>query len=180
MKVIAINGSAHADGNTHQALEIVVKELKDNGIETEIIDLVKMNINPFTFGDDPKLNDDMILLKDKVVKAQGLILGSPTYYSNVSSRMQMFIERLGALTSGDDLKGKVGASVAVARRQGANFVYAAMNYFFGIKQMVIATSSYWNNIVAKEPGKIKEDKEGIETLKKLGKNMAELLIKLNK
>ena len=76
---------------------------------------------------------------------------------------------------GLDLKGKVGASVAVARRAGACFVYSAINYFFGIHEMPIATSSYWNLVIARKPGEIENDEEGKKTLKNLGKNMATLL-----
>ncbi|MHA1111138.1 MAG: flavodoxin family protein, partial [Promethearchaeota archaeon] len=67
------------------------------------------------------------------------------------------------------------AAVAVARRAGANFVYAAINYFYGINEMTICTSTYWNVIIARKPGEIKKDEEGIKTMKNLGKNMAELL-----
>jgi multimeric flavodoxin WrbA len=169
MKVLAINGSARNNGNTHIALEIIAEELEKEDIEVEIIDLVDCKLYPFTFGGAPE--DDVPMLREKLLAADGLIIGSPTYYSNVTSRTQMFIERMGGL----DLKGKIGAAVGVARRAGANFVYAAINYFYGIHQMPIATSSYWNNIIARKPGEIKNDAEGIETLKTLGKNMAALL-----
>lgn len=169
MKVLAVNGSARNNGNTHMALEIVAEELKKEGIEVEIIDLVDLRLHPFSFGGTPE--DDVPMLREKLLAADGLVLGSPTYYSNVSSRTQMFIERMGGL----DLKGKIGAAVAVARRAGACFVYSAIHYFFGIHQMPIATSSYWNLIIAQKPGEIKNDKEGIKTMKNLGKNMAELL-----
>ncbi len=169
MKVLAVNGSANKNGNTHMALEIVAEELKQEGIEVEIIDLVDLKIYPFTFGGTPE--DDVPMLRDKLLTADGLIIGSPTYYSNVSSRTQMFIERMGGL----NLKGKIGASVAVARRAGACFVYSAINYFFGIHEMPIASSSYWNLIIARKPGEIKNDEEGIKTMKNLGKNMAALL-----
>jgi multimeric flavodoxin WrbA len=169
MKVLAVNGSARNNGNTHIALELVAKELQNEGIDVEIIDLVDFKLHPFTFGGTPE--DDVSLLKEKVLSSDGLIIGSPTYYSNVTSRTQMFIERMGGL----DLKGKIGAAVAVARRGGANFVYAAINYFFGIHQMPIATSSYWNMVIARKPGEIHNDEEGIKTLQNLGKNMAKLL-----
>ncbi len=169
MNVLAVNGSARNNGNTHMALEIVAEELKQEGIEVEIIDLVDLKLHPFSFGGTPE--DDVPMLREKLLDSDGLILGSPTYYSNVTSRTQMFIERMGGL----DLKGKIGAAVGVARRAGANFVYAAINYFFGIHQMPIATSTYWNNIIAQKPGEIQNDEEGIKTLKNLGKNMAVLL-----
>lgn len=177
MKVLAINGSANANGNTHMALEIVADHLKKENIEVEIVDLVKKNIQPFSF--DGKNNDDLPALFETLKTCQGLILASPVYYSNVTSRMQMFIERMGVISEGDVLKGKVGASIAICRRQGANFAYAAMNYFFGIKQMPIATSSYWNILIGKKPGDIKKDEEGMQILQNLAKNMANMIKKLN-
>lgn len=177
MRVIAINGSARDNGNTRKALEIVAKELISNNIEVEIIDLVNKKISPFSF-EEREEEDELPELADQVKAADGLIIGSPTYYSNVTSRMQMFIEGIGSLCSREDLKGKIGASVAVARRQGANVVYSAMNYFFGIHEMPIATSSYWNLIIAKNPGDIEKDLEGIHTLQTLGKNFSNMLLKL--
>ncbi|MBN2157472.1 MAG: flavodoxin family protein [Candidatus Lokiarchaeota archaeon] len=170
MKVLAVNGSARNNGNTHMALEFVAEELRQEGIEVEIVDLVDVNLHPFSFGGTPE--DDVPMLREKLKAADGLIIGSPTYYSNVTSRTQMFIERMGGSV---DLKGKIGAAVAVARRGGANFVYAAINYFFGIHEMPIATSTYWNIVIARKPGEIKKDEEGLKTLKNLGKNMAKLL-----
>jgi multimeric flavodoxin WrbA len=181
MKVLALNGSAHANGNTHIALEIVGDILQKQGIEIEILDLVKLNLHPFSFEKIPE--DDIKIIADKMIEANGIILASPTYYSNVSSRMQMVIECVGNLVNKGGknlLKGKIGASIAVARRGGANVVYAALNYFFGIHEMPIVSSTYWNIIIAREPGKIKEDKEGIEILHTLALNMADLLKKVNK
>ena len=169
MKVLAVNGSARNNGNTHMALEIVAEKLKKEDIDVEIIDLVDTKLHPFSFGGTPE--DDVPMLREKLLAADGLIIGSPTYYSNVTSRTQMFIERMGGL----DLKGKVGAAVAVARRAGACFVYSAINYFFGIHEMPIATSSYWNLVIARKPGEIENDEEGKKTLKNLAKNMAALL-----
>jgi len=178
MKVLAVNSSARADGNTHAALEYVAKFLKEENIETEIIDLVKYNIKSFSFN-EKELNDDIPILYEKLKNSNGLILASPVYYSNVSSRMQIFIERIGSMVKNNELKGKVGASIAVCRRQGADFAYAAMNYFFGIHQMPIATSSYWNIIIAKDKGDFEKDKEGLEILKNLAKNIAFMIKKLN-
>ncbi|MHA1341140.1 MAG: flavodoxin family protein [Promethearchaeota archaeon] len=178
MKVLAINGSARADGNTHAALEYVAKYLEEENIGVEIIDLVNLNINPFSF-EKEKMNDDIPMIFEKLKKANGLILASPVYYSNVTSRMQMFIERIGSLAGKNTLKGKVGASIAICRRQGANFAYAAMNYFFGIKEMPIATSSYWNDIIAKDKGEFQKDKEGLQILENLAKNMAYMIKKLD-
>lgn len=179
MKVIGINGSANKAGNTHMALEIVGEVLKEKNIDLEILDLVEYNINPFSFSSKAMKDDDIPGILEKVLACDGLILGSPTYYSNVTSRMMMFIERIGVMSKGR-LKGKIGAPIAIARRAGATTVYAALNFFFGIHEMPIATSTYWNLIIAREPGAIKNDAEGLRTLKNLANNMAEMIIKLRK
>jgi multimeric flavodoxin WrbA len=179
MKVLGVNGSANANGNTHMALEIVSEVLKEKGIDIEIIDLVNYNIKPFSFISQEKQADDIPILLEKLLECDGLILASPVYYSNVTSRMMMFIERIGPLSAGR-LKGMIGAPIAIARRAGANFAYAAINFFFGIQQMPIATSSYWNMVLARTPGEIKKDEEGIKTLQNLGRNMAEMILKLRK
>ena len=129
MKVLGINGSANANGNTHMALEIVGKILKAEGIDLEIIDLVNHDIKPCSFSRQA-MEDDFIEIYKKVENCDGLILASPVYYSNITSRMMMFIERIGPMSRGS-LEGKIGASIAIARRAGTNFAYASMNFFFG-------------------------------------------------
>lgn len=186
MKVVALNGSTRGKaGNTNIALELMREELKTEGIETEIITLSDMSLNPCKAcmgckGKNKCVQDDSINeIYQKMLAADGIVIGSPTYFSNVTSRIQMLIERTGYLSrlNNDAFKGKIGAAVAVARRAGANVVYSAINYFFGLSQMPIATSSYWNVIFGREPGEIKKDTEGIQTLKNLAKNMAELMKK---
>ena len=188
MKVLALNGSTRGTkGNTHLCLSMVAEELEKRGIEVEIVSLAKKKLNPCKacYACKEKKtciqDDDINEIFQKMLEADGIILGSPTYFSNVTSRMQMLVERTGimARTNGNALKGKVGAAVAVARRAGENFVYAALNYFFGIAEMPIATSSYWNVALGREPGDVEKDEEGKEIMHNLGKNMAELLQKLN-
>ena len=186
MKVIAINGSARPNGNTHLALETMGKIFQKHKVEFEIIDLATKTLNPCKACGGCKgkkkcvQNDDINAIYEKLLTADGIILGSPTYFSNMSSRMAMFIERTGyiARSNNQALKGKVGAAVAVARRQGANFVYAAMNYYFGIAEMPIATSTYWNILVGREIGEIEKDAEGMKTIQDLAENMSGLLLKL--
>ncbi|MHA1730264.1 MAG: flavodoxin family protein [Promethearchaeota archaeon] len=186
MKVIAINGSPRLNGNTRESLEIVGEVLNENGIEFEIVDLVKLNLKPCNgcaqcMGKGKCVQkDDINDLLKRLLNVDGIILGSPTYFSNLTSRMAMFIERIGIISklNGNLLKGKVGASVAVARRMGACEVYSAMLYFFGISEMPVTSSKYWNVIVALNPGDVKSDAEGIDILKTLGKNMSNMLKKL--
>jgi multimeric flavodoxin WrbA len=189
MKVIAINGSARPNGNTHRALEIIAEILQKKGINVEIIDLATKNLKPCLACNEcmgkrkcKQTDDDINSIFEKLLEADGIIIGSPTYFANVSSRTAMFIERTGYISRMNKqlLKGKVGAAVAIARRQGATNVYAAINYYFGLAEMPIATSSYWNFAIAKKIGDIDKDEEGVETIKNLAENFALLLERFRK
>ncbi|MDP4180524.1 MAG: flavodoxin family protein [Bacillota bacterium] len=189
MKVIAINGSPRENGNTKQSLEIIEKVLVKNGIEVEFVQLGGMllhgcracggcfkNKNRRCAIEKDGLND----ILQKVFDADGIIIGSPTYFSNVTTEVKAFIDRCGYVSKANNglLKHKVGAPVVAVRRSGANFVYSAINFFFGIAEMPIATSSYWNMTVARDIGEIQKDEEGKHTFENLGENMAWMLKKL--
>ncbi|HUX98530.1 MAG TPA: flavodoxin family protein [Candidatus Deferrimicrobium sp.] len=187
MKVIAFNGSPRKNGNTTQAIEIVFEELKKEGIETELIQLRDKEINHclgcFKCAGKKRCmshDDDVNELLSKMLEADGIILGSPTYFANVTSRVKALIDRAGIISKMNDdlLKRKVGAAVVAVRRQGACAVFSELNFFFLIQQMVIPGSSYWNLGIGLNPGDIQKDSEGIDTLRTLGKNMAWLLKKL--
>lgn len=187
MKVVAFNGSPRPNGNTAQSIRIVFEELRKEGIETEFVQLGGRKV----FGClacgkcwETKNNrcirqdDEMNVLIQKMQEADGIIIGSPTYFSNVSTEVKALIDRAGFVAKangGDLLRGKVGASVISVRRAGSTFVYSAINFFFGIAEMIIPSSSYWNMTLSLEPGDVQKDEEGIETFKTLGKNMARLL-----
>ena len=192
MKVIAINGSPRKAGNTYQAIQIVFEELSKENIETELIQLADKKINPCKAcykcaqaknnkcGGTP--DDDLNGILEKMIKADGIILGSPTFFANVSSAMKALIDRAGlvAKINGPTLKRKVGAAVVAVRRQGATDVFSALNYFFLINEMIVPGSTYWNLGIGLAPGDIQKDAEGIQTFQNLGKNMAWLLKKLAK
>ena len=189
MKVIAFNGSPRRKGNTAQAIEIVFKELQARGIETELVQLggeklfgclacyqCMKNKDGHCARKDDKMNEFI----DKLKTADGIVIGSPTYFSNVTSEVKAFIDRAGFVNranGGDFLRGKAGAAVVSVRRAGATFVYSAINFYFGISEMNIPGSVYWNLTTALEPGDIQHDAEGIRTFEVLGKNLAELLKK---
>lgn len=191
MKVVAFNGSPRVNGNTSQSIKIVLEELQKQGIETELIQLGGRKV----FGclacgkcrenKDKKCarqDDEMNTFIEKIFEADGVIIGSPVYFSNVSSEVKALIDRCGYVAKangGDLLKGKVGAAVISARRAGATFAYSAINFFFGISEMIIPGSSYWNMTLALNPGDVQKDEEGIKTFQTLGKNMAWLLKKIN-
>jgi multimeric flavodoxin WrbA len=186
MKVVAFNGSSRKDGNTAILLNVVLDELKKEGIETEFIQLAGENLSGCIACYRCAENKDQkcSVVKDrmneyiaKMHKAQGILLGSPTYISDMTANMKALIERSTMVSkmSGDLLKRKVGAAVIAVRRAGASHVLSSMNYFFLINQMIIPGSSYWNVGIGRDPGEVEKDSEGLRTMKTLGQNMAWLL-----
>jgi multimeric flavodoxin WrbA len=117
----------------------------------------------------------------KMIAADAIILGSPTYFSDLTPEMKALIDRAGFVARANDnmLKRKVGAAIAVARRAGAIHTFDSINHFFLITQMIIPGSIYWNIGVAREKGEAEKDEEGIQIMKTLGQNMAWLLKKLH-
>lgn len=190
MQVIALNGSPKPNGNTSQSLKIVMDELEKEGINTELIQLGGKEI----FGCKACMkcmqnrdrrcsgrNDELNSILEKVFKADGILIGSPTYFSNMTPEVKAFIDRCGyvSLANNNPMKRKVGAAVVSARRAGSNFVFSAINFFFGITEMITVGSSYWNMTLSRLPGEVQKDEEAIRTFQNLGKNMAWLLQKIN-
>ena len=152
MKVIAINGSPRKDGNTHTLLSRVCSRLEQHGIETETIRIGGKAIRGCTAcGMCFKNKDQQCIIKTddlndaiaKMIAADGILLGSPTYFSDVSAEMKALIDRTGYVTlaNGSCLAGKVGAAVSAVRRAGAQHTINTMHHFFSISQMPIATST---------------------------------------
>ena len=190
MKVIAFNGSSRKEGNTSILLNLVLDELKAEGIETEIYSLAGKPIQGCIacFKCFEKKNKRCNVDKDivneciqKMVEADGILLGSPTYFADVSASMKALIERCGMVgrANADLYKRKVGAAVVAVRRAGGLHVFNSLNYFFTINEMIIPGSSYWNVGIGRQPGEVNNDAEGMQTMKNLGKNMAWLLKKIN-
>ncbi|MCL4477459.1 MAG: flavodoxin family protein [Nitrospirae bacterium] len=190
MKVVAFNGSARKDGNTAILLNTVLEELKNEGIETELIQLSGKALQGCIacykcFENKNKRcaveKDEMNAHIGKMLEADGIVLGSPTYFSDVSTNMKALIERCGmvARANGDMFKRKAGAGVVAVRRAGAMHVFSSLNYFFLIGQMIVPGSSYWNLGIGREPGEVKNDNEGMQTMVNLGKNMAWLIKKVS-
>jgi len=188
MKVVALNGSPRKRGNTFHCIKTVFEELMKEGIKTELLQLGGANIHGCRacFACYKKKNkrcvqrDNFNAFFNKMLDAEGIIIGSPTYFSNVSTEVKAFIDRAGLVAIANDriLRRKVGAAVVAVRRAGATHVYSSINYFFGINHMIIPGSSYWNLGIGRNPGDVLKDKEGIATFRELGKNMAWLMKKL--
>ena len=186
LSVVAFNGSPRENGNTSQMVRRVFNVLESEGIATREVRLGghlvrgcaacgvcrKKNLQRCIFADDP-MNEWIEIMK----QADGIILASPTYFANVSTEMKAFIDRAG-YSCVPLLRRKVGAPVVAVRRGGAMQAYNALMTFFGIAQMVVPGSSYWNMGIGLAPGDVQNDTEGMNTMDNLGANMAWLLKKL--
>ncbi|MEM2099437.1 MAG: flavodoxin family protein [Candidatus Bathyarchaeia archaeon] len=189
MKVIAFNGSARKDGNTATLIRCVLQTLEAEGIETELIQLAGEHISGCnacgacytTKNKRCSIEDDNVnVYIEKMLESDGIILGSPVYFSMMTPELKALIDRAGyvARANGDMFKRKVGAAVVAVRRAGAISTFDAINHFFLISQMIVPGSSYWNIGIGRKKGEVESDTEGIETMKTLGQNMAWLLKKL--
>lgn len=182
MRVVAFNGSPRKNGNTHVLLTHVFAPLEAAGIHCEEIRIGGHRLHGCKacgacskqqgrcVQDDDPMNEWIA----KMHEADGILLASPTYFANVTTEMKAFIDRAGyvSLAAGNPLMRKVGAPVVAARRGGAMQVYNTLLAFFGITQMVVPMSSYWNMGYGLDKGHVSEDTEGLQTMNKLGSNMA--------
>ena len=189
MKVIGVNGSPRKNGNTDYIMKVVFDSLKAEGIETEIVqiggqivrgckacDSCKQRKDGKCIIADDGLNELLAKLKD----ADGILLGSPTYFSDITPEMKAFMDRSGRLSSanGGFFTRKAGAAVTAVRRGGAAHSLDSMNHWLHIQQTYMVGSSYWNMVYCREIGEAAKDEEGIKTMKTLGQNMAYLLQRL--
>jgi len=183
MKVIAINGSPRKGGNTQQLLETVLEPLASAGWDTEIVQIGGKDIHGCrACGKCFELrNQRCVFGKDilngvleKMLAADAILLGSPTYFTDVSAEMKALIDRVGvvSLANGCLLAGKVGAAVVAVRRGGGTHVLDTMNHLFLIQQMVVPGSTYWNLGYGLEPGKVAGDVEGLRNMRQLGQAVA--------
>jgi len=191
LKVVAFSGSARKDGNTAILVRALFAELEKEGIKTELVQMAGKRIHGCTAcGKCFEKKDGLCAIKgdlaneciEKMQKADGIILASPTYFADVSTEMKALIDRSGFVAKANDdmFRRKVGAAVVAVRRGGAIHAFDTMNHFFFISQMVVPGSSYWNVGIGLEPGDVEGDEEGLDTMKALGENMAWVLKKLHK
>jgi len=190
MKVVAFNGSARKNGNTALLINWVLEELKNEGIETELYQFAGKKIRGCTACEKcfknkdhhcSITNDVLNECIDRMLEADGIIMGSPTYFTDVSTELKALIDRAGLVAKANDdmFKRKVGAAVVAVRRAGSVHVFDTINHFYQIGQMIIPGSIYWNMGIGLEKGDVKNDQEGIMTMKILGKNMAWLMKKIH-
>jgi multimeric flavodoxin WrbA len=189
MKVVAFNGSSRKDGNTAAMIRWVFGELEKEGIETELYQMkgkkisgciacfkCMQNRNQRCSVENDVLNECI----EKMLEADGVVLGSPVYFADVTPQIKSLMDRSGmvGMANGGMFRRKVGASVVTARRGGAIHTFDSLNHFFFINQMVVPGSSYWNMGFGLQPGDVEKDEEAKGTMVTLGQNMAWLLKKI--
>lgn len=191
-KIIGIIGSPRIGGNTAFLVEKALESARNNGAETEIIQLGKSNINPCIACNICKekgkcsIEDDMELILEKIKSADGIIIGSPVYFGNVTAQTKIFIDRSRPLRAGFQLKDKIGGAISVgaSRNGGQETTCAAIHDFLLIHDAIIVsdgapTAHYGATGVGGGKKDCQNDAAGIETAENLGKRVAELTIKLN-
>ena len=168
MKVLLINGSPNQTGCTYTALHEVETTLQANGIETELLYLGCMNTGHC-------FRDDLVQeIQKRLDEFDAIVIGSPVYYSAPTGQLVSFLNRLFFATE-NRMAGKLGASVVSCRRGGASATFEQLNQYFTIANMPIVASQYWNSVHGFTPDDVRKDKEGLQTMRILGQNMAWLL-----
>ena len=161
MKVILLNGSRREKGCTYTALSVVADTLKENGIDAEIIHAIP---------DTATVN----AVAEKMKTADGLVIGSPVYWASPSGEIVSFMDQL-AGKAGAALVHKVGATVASARRPGTTATLDVLNKYLAYHQMVSVASNYWPMVHGNTPDEVRQDAEGLQIMRVLGRNMAWIL-----
>ena len=180
MKVFMINGRPHAKGNTYTALAEMEKVFSQEGIETEIVHVGNKDIRGciacYSCSDKGRcVFDDLVNeTAPKFEECDGLVVASPVYYASANATLIAFLDRLFYSTHFDK-RMKVGASVVAARRGGLSATFDELNKYFTICGMPVATSQYWNSIHGSAPGEAAQDREGLQTMRTLARNMAFLM-----
>lgn len=186
MKVLLINGSPKVKGCTYTALCEVAKELEKENIETEIFHIGNkpirgcMACGGCSRNESRKcvFNDDTVnIALEKAKEADGFIFGSPVHYASASGQITSFLDRF--FYAGDSFQYKPGAAIVSCRRGGSTAAFDQLNKYFTISNMPIVSSQYWNMVHGNTPEEVKQDLEGMQTMRVLGKNMAWLLKSIN-
>lgn len=191
MKAVAINGSPRKGGNTEQMLNIVLDTIKKSGTETKLIQIGGTNIHGCRGcwacakikNGKCAFNDDILNeLLDEVYSADALILGTPSYFADMTPELKAFIDRVGVVAGsiGNPLKHKIGAAIVAQRRGGGPAIQASIHHMFLMKEMIIPGSLYWNFGIGRDKGEVQSDEEAKANMVNLGENIVWLLEKISR
>jgi multimeric flavodoxin WrbA len=189
LKAVAFNGSPRKGGNTELLLRTVLAELEKAGIQTELVPVGGTPLRGCIAcmkcrePGPPRCaitTDDMNRHLEKALAADIILIGSPTYFADVTAETKALIDRIGFVARGNGslLAGKLGAAVIAVRRAGAIHAFDTINHFFLINGMVVVGSSYWNLGVGREKGEVANDAEGMGNMVDLGQRLAAVAGKL--
>ncbi|GFI08988.1 2-amino-4-deoxychorismate dehydrogenase [Lachnospiraceae bacterium] len=180
MKVLLINGSPHAKGNTYLALQEMEQVFAAEGVETELIHVGNKDIRGCIACKSCR-EKGVCVFKDlvnetapKFEACDGLVVGTPVYYASANATLIAFLDRL-FYSTGFDKTMKVGASVVAARRGGLSATFDELNKYFTISGMPVASSQYWNSVHGRTQGEASQDGEGLQTMRTLARNMSFLM-----
>ena len=180
MKVLMLNGSPKAKGNTAIALQEMETVFLEQGIEVETVQVGHKDVRGCIacggcYETGKCVFDDIVNdLAEKLRESDGLVVASPVYYASANATLTAVLDRL-FYSVPYSMAMKVGASVAVARRGGCSATFDQLNKYFTITGMPIASSQYWNSVHGCVPGEAAEDAEGLQTMRTLARNMAFLM-----
>jgi multimeric flavodoxin WrbA len=186
IRVVGIVGSPRIGGNTERLLTEALKAAAEDGAETELLRLADSEVKPCDAclscrkTGECRIEDDFKSIFDKMVEADGIILGSPVYFGSATPQAKALIDRAGYLSiaKGRVFENKVGGPMVVARRAGQNFTLAQLLFFFLHQGMIVPGSTYWNIAFGREKGDVVKDEEGIQTARNFGKRIVWLIRKL--
>lgn len=167
MKVVLVNGSRREKGCTFTALEVISKTLNERGVETQVFHVGEKAVNG-------EMNEVVKEVADAIKGADGFIVGSPVYYASPSGEVVAFLDRLFGVAEAD-LRFKPAAAIASARRAGTTATLDVLNKYFLYNQMPLVSSRYWSMVHGNKPEEVLQDKEGVQIMETIGKNMAWLL-----
>ena len=180
MKVLIINGSPRPNGNTAVAVQELEKVFAEEGVAVETMrigsEAIRGCIACYSCAKNGKcvFDDAVNVAAEKFRDADGLVVATPVYYASPNGTVESFLDRLFCSTPFDKTM-KVGASVAVCRRGGASATFDALNKYFTISNMPVASSQYWNSVHGRAPGEAAQDAEGLQTMRTLARNMTFLM-----
>lgn len=186
MKVVGIVGSPRKGGNTERLISEALRVVEADGLESEMIRLAGKSIQPCDACNRCRIEkrcvveDDFGPIFDKMVQADGIVVGSPVYFSAPTPNVLALLQRAGyvGVAVGRPFERKVGGPIAVARRAGQNFALAQMLFFFLHQGMIVPGSTYWNMAFGSRQGDVEADEEGMRTIRNFAENVAWTIRKL--
>ncbi len=181
-KILLINGSPRQNGCTDRALREIAETLEAGGVQAEVVWLGNQPMQDCIACGSCRKTGKCVFDKDPVNEiaakmdfVDGIVIGSPVYYSGATGRLTSFLDRLFFSTPKEKFAGKIGAAVASARRAGTTATFQRLNQYFLIQNMIVVGSQYWNEVHGATPADVEQDEEGLQTMRTLARNMIWLL-----